>query len=80
VVFNSIGLLNGHTATTAHPNFVKNLPHQESAEGRVVVDGKLITSRGPGTSIEFALKIIEVLYGKEKAVSVATPMLVANYP
>lgn len=36
-------------------------------EERVVVDDKLITSRGPGTAIEFALKLIEVLVGKEKS-------------
>lgn len=35
-----------------------------------------MTSRAPGTSIEFALAIIEELYGKEKATEVAAPMLV----
>ena len=29
--------------------------------GEVVVAGKLVTSRGPGTAIEFALKLIEQL-------------------
>lgn len=36
-------------------------------EERVVVDGKLITSQGPGTAIEFALKLIEVLIDVEKS-------------
>lgn len=44
-------------------------------EDRVVVDGKLITSRGPGTAFDFALKIVEQLQGREKAVEVAKAML-----
>lgn len=45
------------------------------SEARVVQDGKLITSRGPGTCFEFALKIVEALAGKEKADSLVPPML-----
>jgi transcriptional regulator GlxA family with amidase domain len=40
------------------------------------LDGNCVTSRGPGTAIEFALKLVEQLYGKEKATEVAAPMLV----
>lgn len=32
---------------------------------RVVVDGRLITSQSPGTAMELALKMVEVLAGKE---------------
>ncbi|KAK7496747.1 hypothetical protein BaRGS_00011956 [Batillaria attramentaria] len=46
------------------------------SEDRVVQDGKIITSRGPGTCFEFALKIVEALAGKEKAASLVDPMLV----
>jgi 4-methyl-5(b-hydroxyethyl)-thiazole monophosphate biosynthesis len=31
-----------------------------------VQDGKVITSRGPGTAMDFALHLIDVLAGKEK--------------
>ena len=41
----------------------------------MVHNGNIITSRGPGTSFEFALKLVEVLEGKEKAVEIAGPMI-----
>ncbi|EDV98159.1 GH22956 [Drosophila grimshawi] len=41
----------------------------------VVQDGNLITSRGPGTAFEFALKISEQLAGAEKAKEVAKGLL-----
>lgn len=44
-------------------------------EKRVVQDGNVLTSRGPGTAMEYALALVEQLYGKEKADSVAGPMV-----
>lgn len=44
-------------------------------EARVVVDGLLTTSRGPGTSFEFALALVEQLFGRAKAQEVAAPMV-----
>jgi len=46
------------------------------SEDRVVIDGKLVTSRGPGTTFEFALAIVELLVSKEKKDSLIPPMLV----
>ena len=42
----------------------------------VVVDGNLITSRGPGTCFEFAIKLVEILQGSEAAQPLAGQMLV----
>ena len=55
-----------------------NLLPCSNAETRVVVDGKIITSRGPGTSLEFALSLVHQLFGKEKADEVAGPMVVSK--
>jgi protein deglycase len=44
-------------------------------EDHVVVSGKLVTSQGPGTSLQFALQLGEELYGKEKRTEVAKQML-----
>jgi len=42
----------------------------------VVVDGNFITSRGPGTAILFALKLVELLKGKEIKENLASDLLV----
>jgi protein DJ-1 len=44
---------------------------------RVVVDGKVITSRGPGTAMLFALTIVEALAGKAKREEISPAMLLA---
>lgn len=43
----------------------------------VVVDGNIVTSRGPGTAFKFALALVEQLVGKEKASEVAKGMLLS---
>jgi 4-methyl-5(b-hydroxyethyl)-thiazole monophosphate biosynthesis len=44
-------------------------------DARVVQDGLVVTSRGPGTAMEFALVLVERLFGREKADAVAGPMV-----
>ncbi|KAL0250985.1 hypothetical protein GEMRC1_000199 [Eukaryota sp. GEM-RC1] len=45
---------------------------------RVVVDGKTITSQGPGTAMQFALSIVKATMGKEAAVKVGQGILAAE--
>jgi len=40
----------------------------------VVIDGKVVTSRGPGTAMDFALILIELLLGKEARDKVEGPL------
>ena len=40
------------------------------------VDGKLVTSRGPGTCFKFALELVKILVGVEKAEEVGKGMLI----
>jgi len=57
LTFAKFGLLNDCTAT-CYPTFEKEFdPSTKHSEDRVVVDGNIITSRGPGTSLEFSLKL-----------------------
>lgn len=74
VVLQHHGLLEGRRAT-CHPGFERDLRHPEAVAERVVVDGNCVTSRGPGTAIEFALQLVALLYGMEKAREVGTAML-----
>jgi 4-methyl-5(b-hydroxyethyl)-thiazole monophosphate biosynthesis len=60
-------LLEGKSATS-YPGFLDkmNLPGVAYKNDPVVRDGKVITSRGPGTAMDFALELIEVLAGKTR--------------
>lgn len=66
-VLGEAGLLAGKAATS-YPGFVDkmNLPGTAYKEDPVVRDGKVITSRGPGTAMDFALELIEALAGKAR--------------
>ncbi|RMD99054.1 MAG: DJ-1 family protein [Deltaproteobacteria bacterium] len=75
VVLHHHGLI-GNRRATAYPGFSDQLPNQEAVDARVVVDGNCVTSKGPGTALEFALKLVELLYGEAKAREIATQMLV----
>lgn len=61
------GLLDGKQAT-AYPGVLDSLdlPNTRKRADAVVVDGKVITSRGPGTAMDFSLTLIEILVGREK--------------
>ncbi len=77
VVLQHHGLLDGRRAT-CHPDFVHRLQNTDMAETRVVVDGPCVTSRGPGTAIEFALKLVELLYDGDRAQEIARRTLVVQ--
>jgi 4-methyl-5(b-hydroxyethyl)-thiazole monophosphate biosynthesis len=47
-------------------------------ESRVVVDGNCITSQGPGTALDFALELVEQLFGVVKREEVAAPMVMTT--
>jgi len=51
---------------TSHPSVREQLSGAVYDEGRVVVDGRLVTSRGPGTAMEFAMVLVEILMGRQK--------------
>lgn len=60
-------LLAGKNAT-AYPGTLEALDDNSIhiKDSAVVVDGNVITSRGPGTAMEFALTLIELLKGRKK--------------
>jgi 4-methyl-5(b-hydroxyethyl)-thiazole monophosphate biosynthesis len=65
-VLANTGLLDGRRAT-GYPGFLDklNLPTTTLQDEAVVVDGHVVTSKGPGTAMDFALTLIELLVGRE---------------
>jgi protein DJ-1 len=62
---------------TSYPSFHEQLAcHGNIEQARVVQDGNLITSQGPGTAFEFALALVSSLQGAEVAAQVEGPLLV----
>ncbi len=49
-------------------------------EGRVVIDGRLVTSRGPGTAMEFAMVLVEILMGRKKVEEINQGVLAKSIP
>ncbi len=64
-VLAKVGLLDGKRAT-GYPGMLEgmNLPHTTVTGAAVEWDGTVITSRGPGTAMDFALTLIEALLDK----------------
>ena len=76
VVLEHHGMLDGKKAT-CYPGFTDQLKSAQVVPSRVVVDGACVTSQGPGTALEFALTLAELLLGKEAADNVAAAMVVS---
>ncbi len=76
LVLDAAGVLDGRKFT-CYPGIESGIRNGARADGRVVVDGNLITSRAAGTSFEFALALIEARE-PAKAQSVAAGMLVTR--
>jgi len=64
-VLAAAGLLNGKRAT-CYPGALNEFPQVQLQQSALEEDGKLITSRGPGTALDFALVLAERLVGKAK--------------
>ncbi|QHM76372.1 hypothetical protein C7M52_02348 [Mixta theicola] len=64
---------------TGFPGLKDKIPEEKWVEKRVVWDPRvnLLTSQGPGTAMDFALKLIDLLVGKEKAREVAEQLVLA---
>ncbi|RFF29178.1 MULTISPECIES: DJ-1 family glyoxalase III [unclassified Wenzhouxiangella] len=58
------GLLTGRKATS-FPGALDDFDGIERIDEPVVVDGHILTSRGPGTAMDFALELIERCAGRE---------------
>jgi DJ-1 family protein len=60
-----------NTSITSHPNVMPTLANFNYFENAVIVDKNVITSRGAGTAVQFALTIVEYLKGQDMANKIA---------
>lgn len=60
------GVLKGKSAT-CFPGFEKYLDGASVSEEKVVTDGNITTAAGAGVAVEFGLRLVEVLCGKERS-------------
>lgn len=75
-VLHDAGLLAGRRYT-AHPSVAGELPDLLSDQA-VVVDERLVTSRGAGTAFAFGLALIELLAGPAQAREIAASVCAVN--
>ncbi|MCX7909097.1 MAG: DJ-1/PfpI family protein [Ignavibacteria bacterium] len=75
LVLDSFNILSNADTITSHPLVKDKLLKYNYREEEVVVSGKIVTSRGAGTSIPFALKIIELLANKELSNKIASDIV-----
>ena len=74
LVLGGLGLLKGKNAI-AYPGYESTMEGATVIKSPAVIDGNIITGRGPGFVFDFALSIVEELQGKAKADEVAKGLL-----
>lgn len=72
----ALAAISADRAITCFPGMEGRCVAREIREERVVIDGPVITSRGAGSAMEFALVLVEELFGAEAATRLAETMLV----
>ncbi len=74
LVYGQLGILKGKKAT-CFPGFEDYLMNANITNSKTQVDGNIITGKGAGVAIDFALKIVEMLRGKDIAQELAQRMI-----
>lgn len=69
------GILTGKRATVHPAGRDEVAACAKYIDDRVVVDGNIVTSQGPGTAMDFALKLVELFAGVEAMRKVGTETL-----
>jgi 4-methyl-5(b-hydroxyethyl)-thiazole monophosphate biosynthesis len=75
LVFGKLGILKGKNAT-CYPGNEEYLEGAEITGSPTEVAGNIITGKGAGVAIDFALKIVEQLKGEAEAKELAEKMVV----
>ncbi|WP_297328920.1 DJ-1 family glyoxalase III [uncultured Bacteroides sp.] len=78
MVLGKLGLLKGKKAT-CYPGFEEFLEGAEYTGAILEKDGNILTGRGPGAAMDFALAAVELLKGKEKVQELKDAMLIQSF-
>ncbi len=73
-ILGQMGLLKGKEAIS-YPGFESLLTGATISEDKIVKADNILTAKGPGVAIPFALKIVEELKGKKVAEEIASAMI-----
>jgi len=74
MILGQLGLLEGKEAT-CYPGNEVYLKGAILSEYMIVQDGNIITASGPGVAVEFALQIVEYIFGEEKMEEISKALL-----
>lgn len=75
MILGKLGLLKGRKAT-CYPGFEQYLEGADFTDAPVERDGNIITGKGPGAAMEFALTVVDLMLGKEKVQELKEAMCV----
>ncbi len=78
MVFGGLGILDGKDAV-CYPGFEDQLKGADIKDTLAVKSENIITGKGPGASLNFALEIVVMLKGEEKAQAIAQGMIVKTW-
>lgn len=75
-VLGELGVLKGKAAT-CYPGFEDHLHGADAKTDGVITDGRIVTGKGMGVSLEFSLALVELLFGKDKRNTIAAQIMMA---
>ena len=78
VVLKTHGIIEQEPAT-CYPGMEARLENKSEVASRVVVSGKIVTSRGPGTAMEFSLALVRALFGAQKEQEIGRQLVAQGY-
>jgi len=76
IVFGNLGILKNKNAT-CYPGFENKLEGATITGNNIELAGNIVTGKGAGVAMEFALRIVEMFKGKEFADKLGAKMIIA---
>lgn len=75
IVLEKAGVISGKNATS-YPGFNTQMSSCNYRNDRIIIDGNIITGKGPGVAMEFSLAVVEYLMGENRASELREGMII----